>query len=209
MESRSKSYDDLEAIRLIMERSTRFLSLSGLSGVIAGLAALAGSAFAYYLILERQPIHEFLTSLSENEADAAGIKLIADALIIFLLATGTSLILSRRKARQQGISIWSVASRRMLLNLLIPLVAGGLFIIILVINGFFTMIVPSMLIFYGLALVNAGKFTYGEIFWLGLLEIATGLAAALLPAYGLFFWMTGFGILHIIYGIFMYRKYEL
>ena len=64
------------------------------------------------------------------------------------------------------------------------------------------------LIFYGLALLNAGKFTYGEIFYLGILEIITGLIAALLPSQGLIFWIVGFGILHIVYGLVMYRKYE-
>jgi hypothetical protein len=209
MESLSKSHDDLEAIRSIMEKSTRFLSLSGLSGVIAGITALAGAAVAYFLILHRHPWGEFMASLPGEESAKTGISLITDAGIILMVALGVSFELSRRKARRQGINVWSPASRRMLLNLLVPLVSGGLFIIILMIHGMFTMIVPSMLIFYGLALVNAGKFTYDEIFWLGSCEVITGLAAALLPAYGLLFWILGFGILHIVYGFVMYRKYEL
>jgi len=65
-----------------------------------------------------------------------------------------------------------------------------------------------LLIFYGLALVDAGKFTYGEVFYLGILEIITGLVSAFFPSLGLFFWIFGFGVLHVIYGLVMYRKYE-
>jgi hypothetical protein len=70
------------------------------------------------------------------------------------------------------------------------------------------LIVPCFLIFYGLALVNAGKFTFGEIFYLGILQIVTGLVSAFVPGWGLIFWIFGFGVLHIIYGLAMYRKYE-
>lgn len=209
MESRSRSYDDLEAIRSMMERSTKFISLSGLSGVIAGLAAIAGAAVAWYVINDRQTWGEFLKALSSGEAKNSGTRLIADALIVLIIAVATAMLLSGRKARRQGLSVWSPASRMMLMNLMVPLASGGLFIAILIIHGLFAMIVPAMLIFYGLALVNAGKFTFGEIFYLGLCEIVTGLAAALFPDHGLFFWMFGFGILHIVYGLFMYRKYEL
>ena len=99
-------------------------------------------------------------------------------------------------------------SRRLLLNLLIPLAAGGVFIIVLLLNNYVQLIVPSFLIFYGLALLNAGKFTFGEIYYLGILEIITGLVSAFVPGWGLIFWIFGFGILHIIYGLAMYRKYE-
>jgi hypothetical protein len=92
--------------------------------------------------------------------------------------------------------------------MLIPLVTGGIFIIILYIQNQWQFIIPAMLLFYGLALVNAGKFTYSEVFYLGLIEIVTGLFCAIFPVYGLFFWCFGFGLLHIGYGIIMYRKYE-
>ena len=85
---------------------------------------------------------------------------------------------------------------------------GGVFIIVLLLQNNIQLIVPCFLIFYGLALVNAGKFTFGEIFYLGILEIITGLVSAFVPGWGLIFWIFGFGILHIIYGLAMYRKYE-
>jgi uncharacterized membrane protein HdeD (DUF308 family) len=65
-----------------------------------------------------------------------------------------------------------------------------------------------MLIFYGLALVSAGKFTFGEIHYLGMLEVLTGLLALVFPSIALFLWAFGFGVLHILYGLIMHKKYR-
>ena len=136
------------------------------------------------------------------------LQLIIDAVLVLILAIGASLYFSFRKARLHGLKMWTPVSKRLLTNFLIPLVAGGFFIIILYIQNYWQLLVPAMLIFYGLALVNAGKFTYSEVFYLGLIEIVTGLASAIFPRYGIFFWCLGFGFLHIAYGFIMYRKYE-
>jgi hypothetical protein len=65
-----------------------------------------------------------------------------------------------------------------------------------------------MLIFYGLALLNASKYTLKEIRYLGMSEICLGLIASAWVQFGIVFWGIGFGMLHIIYGTFMYFKYE-
>jgi hypothetical protein len=131
-----------------------------------------------------------------------------DALLTLILAIGVSLYFSYRKSLRNSIKIWTPVSKRLLINLLIPLVSGGIFIIILYLQNNWKLVIPSMLLFYGLALVNSGKFTYNEVFYLGLIEILTGLLSALLPGYGIFFWAFGFGLLHITYGLIMYRKYK-
>jgi hypothetical protein len=115
---------------------------------------------------------------------------------------------SIKKARKEGKTIMTPTSKRMLINLLIPLVTGGAFVILLILQKNFQLIIPCFLIFYGLALVNGGKFTFGEIYYLGICEIITGLLSAFIPDLGLIFWIFGFGILHIIYGLALYRKYE-
>jgi hypothetical protein len=150
----------------------------------------------------------YFNGLSPHELNILKIKLMIDAFIVLLLAVGVSLYFSYRKSVTKGIKIWTPVSRRMLINFIVPLAAGGIFIIILYLQNYWQLVIPSMLIFYGLALVNAGKFTYNEVFYLGLIEITTGFLAALLPGYGIFFWALGFGLLHIIYGLIMYRKYE-
>jgi len=210
MDSKLNSYDDLKAIKKIMEESSRFLSLSGLSGIFAGIIALIGGAIAYIVILKSKTLinDEFFMDLSTNEISSASIKLIIDAFLVLIFAITGSIYFSYRKSHRNGLRMWTPVSKRMLINLFVPLVTGGFFIIILCMGAQWHLIIPSMLIFYGLALVNAGKFTYNEVFYLGLLEILSGLIAAIFPAYGLFLWCLGFGILHITYGLFMYRKYE-
>jgi hypothetical protein len=204
------SADDLKTIRKIMEESTRFLSLSGLSGIFAGIFAIAGALVAWFIILQNGIIKydELFRSLLLKETFTLRWQLISDAVIVLLLSVLFTLWFSRRKARLAGNALWTPVLQRLMVNMMVPLVTGGLFIIILLVQNHIQLIVPGMLIFYGLALVNAGKFTYGEIFYLGLLEIITGLVSALFPGLGIYFWTFGFGFLHIVYGLFMYRKYE-
>ena len=209
MKNETESLEDLKAIRKIMEESGRFLSLSGLSGVFAGLTAIAGAMFAYFIILDNGSIqyNEYFRSLSQKETFPVRWQLIADAAIVLLLSVLFSFYFSLKKARKTGKSFRSPVSTRMLLNFLIPLVTGGIFIIALMAHNHVQLIVPCFLIFYGLALVNAGKFTLGEVFYLGLLEIITGLVSVFIPGWGLIFWIFGFGLLHIIYGLAMFRRY--
>jgi hypothetical protein len=209
MKNETDSLEDLKAIRKIMEESGRFLSLSGLSGVFAGLTAIAGALFAYFVILDNGSIYydEYFRSLSQKETFSLRWRLIADAAIVLVLSVLFSFYFSLKKAKRDGKSFRTPVSRRMLINLLIPLVTGGVFIIVLMVQNHIQLIVPGFLIFYGLALVNSGKFTFDEVFYLGLLEIITGLVSAFIPGWGLIFWIFGFGFLHIIYGLAMFRKY--
>ena len=210
MENKEDYFNDLKSIKKIMEESSRFLSLSGLSGIFAGLTALIGGTIAYYFILKSNLLqnNDFFTNLSVSELHALKGQLIADAFLVLVLAIGISLFFSFRKSNRNSQKMWTPVSKRLLLNMVVPLVTGGGFIIILFTGEQWQLIIPSMLIFYGLALVGAGKFTYNEVFYLGLMEILTGLISALFPEYGIFFWCFGFGVLHIGYGFFMYRKYE-
>ena len=210
MKSDTKSIEDIKAIRKIMEESSRFLSLSGLSGVFTGITAIAGALFAYFFILDNGSIkyEDYLSSLSAREASVIRWQLIADAVLVLVLSVLFALYFSMKKAKRDGKNFWTPISKRLLINLLIPLATGGVFIIVLLLQNHIQLIVPCFLIFYGLALVNAGKFTFGEIFYLGILEIITGLISAFVPGWGMIFWIFGFGILHIIYGLAMFRKYE-
>lgn len=210
MKNESKSIEDIKVIRKIMEESSRFISLSGLSGVFAGITAIAGAFIAYYFILDKESIQyeDYLSNLPIQETVVIKWQLMAVAAVVLVLSVLFALWFSIKKAKKDGKNFWTPVSRRMLINLLIPLVTGGVFVIALLFQDNFQFIVPCFLIFYGLALVNAGKFTFGEIYYLGLLEIITGLLSALIPGWGLIFWTFGFGVLHIIYGLAMYRKYE-
>ena len=210
MENKPDYSDDLKTIKKIMEESSRFLSLSGLSGVFAGFLAILGGCIAQFVILKNKTllIREPLTNLSVNELTSVKIKLTFIALLVLIFALAGSFYFSYRKAREKGQKMWTPVTKRMLFYLFVPLVTGALFILILFSVNQWQLLVPSMLIFYALALISSGKFTYNEITYLGLAELITGFTAVIIPGSSILFWILGFGILHIVYGLIMYRKYE-
>lgn len=210
MKAGNTPQDDLVAIRQMMERSSKFLSLSGLSGVFAGMCALAGAAIAYYIILDTGNIQydEYIRSLGNESTQSIRGMLFADALIVLMMALGGAVFFSMRKAKLNHQKVWSKSTKNLLIYLSIPLITGGLFSILLIWHNNVHLVAATTLIFYGLALVNAGKFTFGEIHYLGLSEIVLGLLAGVFIHYGLLIWTIGFGLMHIIYGLMMYLKYE-
>jgi hypothetical protein len=213
MSNSNEHLDALKDIRNMMEKSTRFVSLSGFSGVFAGIFALCGAFAAHLFVYNNQPnsnipYYEFLTSDTKQISLSALQFFILDAAIVLILSVSVSSILSIRKAKKEGVRIWDKTAKRLFLNMMIPLVAGGLFCLILIFHGYVGLVAPAMLVFYGMALINASKYTFEDIRFLGLLEIILGLVAAVLIGYGLLFWAIGFGVLHIVYGILMYFKYE-
>lgn len=213
MKAKEQSHlDQLAQIRAMMEQSTRFLSLSGLSGVMVGIIALAGSV-AVYLVLGgnwnlTSAYHvRYVQGPVLQDPYVRQLLLIAIAMIV--LGIGSGYFFTARKAKRQNHELWTSAARRMLVNLFIPLVIGGIFTFVLLLEQYFLLLVPSLLIFYGLALFNGSKFTHDDLRWLGLSQCVLGLTALAFPGYGLLFFAFGFGVLHIIYGMIMYRKYDL
>ncbi|WP_198152443.1 hypothetical protein [Draconibacterium sediminis] len=202
MNESEKLLSELKDIRNIMERSSRFLSLSGLSGIMVGIYALIGAFFAYRIVYIQFPsdarqeyINDTLTSI------------FIIGITVLVLSLFTIYVLTVKQAKKEQKPIWGPGSKLLLINLLIPLATGGILTTILALRGYYGVVSPCFLIFYGLALVNAAKYTRPEILSLGLVEIVLGLLAAIFPGYGLYFWAIGFGILHIIYG-FMFLNRE-
>jgi hypothetical protein len=207
MENKNESLETLRDIKRIMERSSRFISLSGLSGISAGLCALAGAWFAYDHIYEYY--NQFgQQGYSGNEFSDLKLSLLVIAAAVLAAALIFSLYFTNRRARQNKQKLWDHTSKRLLMNLVLPLLAGGLFILAMLQQNEWRFVAPACLIFYGLALVNAGKYTLNEVRYLGLLEILLGLINTQYIGYGLYFWAAGFGVLHIIYGVVMWWKYE-
>ena len=218
MKSAPDPVAQLTEIRAIMERSSRFISLSGLSGVGAGVVALAGAAAGHGYLRAHYatqgyggPQNDGFGQLMVSPAAtrlAALPFLLGLAAAVILVALAVAFFFTRRRARQQGRPLWSALGRRLILSLAIPLAAGGLFCLALYLQGSAGLVVAALLLFYGLALLNASKYTLDEIRWLGLTEIGLGLVAVLFPAAGLAFFAAGFGLCHIGYGLLMYNRYE-
>ncbi len=189
--------EDIREIRTLMERSSRFISLSGLSGVSAGTIAVAGAAVAYYL-----------KGFFVSEAKDNMMFYIIDALVVLALALLSGFYFTYRKTKRSGQKLIDKTSINMLVNLFVPIVTGGIFCIATLYHGLVGLIAPSMLIFYGLGLINASRYSLHTIRYLGYLELVLGIVNLFILGYGFIFWIVGFGLLHIIYGIFMYRKYD-
>ena len=198
----SKDYlKDIAEIKNIMNRSSRFISLSGLSGILAGLYALIGATVAYFLVSNSQSAYLTLDGYVFN-------LVLLDLFLVAFLSIVTAIIITTKKAKKNNEKIWDTTSKRLIINFLIPLVTGAIYILIKLDSNHYGLTGSLMLIFYGLALVNASKYTLGHIRYLGIAEIILGLICALFPGYGLWFWVVGFGILHIVYGLIMYVKYD-
>ena len=207
--SKTEAYQkDIESIRQLMERSVKFISLSGLSGILAGIYALAGAAIAWWVIESPSSLESSSTTNgSQILSNPKILTILILTLIVLIASLSTGYFLSSRKARKAGIKLWDATAKRLTLNLAIPLVTGGLFILILLLSDHYGIIAPSFLVFYGLALINASPNLYEEVRYLGYSEILLGLVCGLLPGYGLVFWAVGFGVFHILYGAVMFRKY--
>ena len=202
----TKVSEDLAHIKEMMERSSRFISLSGLSGIGAGIVGLLTGIAALYLTngkiqyIERnhiQPYEDYMVKM-----------LILLGVFALILAIFFGCFFTIRKSRKLGLQIWTSTTKKILTQLTIPLVVGGVFVLALLHYGLYGLIAGTTLIFYGLALINAEKYTFSDIKYLGLLEIALGCIALFWIGKGLIFWTIGFGVLHIIYGVILHRKYK-
>jgi hypothetical protein len=210
MKEANTPLETLHEIRDMMEKSSRFLSLSGLSGVFAGLFALAGAgaAYAYLGIGVLEPAYRhYAYRHGRPNPDFINFFLL-DATLVLVAALVAGIYFTARKARSQGQSLWGFTARRLVFSMMIPLVAGGLFCLALIYHGAFALAAPATLIFYGLALLNGSKYTLHDVRYLGITEIILGVLASFFIGYGLLCWAVGFGLMHILYGAIMYYKYE-
>ena len=194
---------DISEIKNIMNRSTRFLSLSGLSGIMAGIYALIGGLIAYYLLKGKGYDYRYQEVIDQLE-----LKLITIALAVAALSAVTGYILTKKKTAKNNEGMWTPVSKLMLESFCIPLAVGGILVLMLIHKGYYGLIAPLTLIFYGIALFNASRYTFSHVKYLGLLEIILGLISFWFIGKGLLFWIIGFGVLHIIYGGMMYIKLE-
>jgi hypothetical protein len=199
------SLQGFRQIRQLLDRPSKFTSITGLSGIFAGLYAIVGSIAAFYYI-------NIGHVLEKSNAYLIGsddlLFFFADAAIVFVFAAGTAVFLTRRKAQKDGRSIFDESAKTLMVNLCIPLLVGTIFCLSLIWNNNVFYLAPAMLIFYGLALLNAAKYTLDNIRILGVAQLALGLIASFTTEYGLLFWAAGFGCLHIAYGVHMYVRYE-
>jgi hypothetical protein len=205
MSNPAQSLETLHDIKRMMERSSRFISLSGWSGIAAGVCALVGAGLAHQRI-----VHYYQTEYQKVAGAIQKLKqdLILIAALTFIAAFILAMFFTYLKSKKEGVAIWGAAARRLVWNTFLPLAAGGFLIWHLIENGEYGIVAPACLIFYGLALVNGSKYTMGEVRWLGYGELMLGIINLWFQDKGIIFWSLGFGLLHIIYGFAMWWKYD-
>lgn len=214
MSDQNHHLDTLKDIKQMMERSSRFISLSGLSGIAAGICALVGAWFAKDVIDNNRYSETTLKHIgrsgdgSMSIADWMGNALFQIAALTFIAALILAFIFTYLRSKKTNTPIWGSTARRLMVNVTVPMIAGGVYLLKLMENDAYGYIAPGCLIFYGLAVLNASKYTLSETRWLGYAEILLGIISLWNIGYGIYFWALGFGVLHIIYGVFMWWKYE-
>jgi hypothetical protein len=221
MTPKTEPLNTLQDIKQMMERSSRFISLSGLSGVAAGCCALIGAWFAYDIIYSSS--RSFSSGHTRYKSDYAadfdsgnsisvtefmGHKLVHIAIIAFLAAFILAFVFTYIRSKKTNTPLWGTTAKRLMINVSLPMIVGGIYMWKMVQQGIFGLIAPGCLIFYGLALVNASKYTLKEVRYLGYGQIILGVINLWFIGYGIHFWALGFGVLHIVYGIVMWWKYE-
>jgi hypothetical protein len=202
MQEQEASLKTLQDIRSMMEQSARFISLSGWSGVWAGGVALGGSLIA------RNWLKGLPVGYDAAEEGVSAGRFVLLAIAVFIIALAGAYYFTWKKTREQGGKIANGASKRMAAQIAIPMIAGAVFALHFLYAGLEDYITPSCLAFYGLALINGSKYTLSDIRYLGLCIVGLGCINLFLPEYGLTFWATGFGVLHILYGIIMWNRYD-
>ncbi|HLF52283.1 hypothetical protein [Flavobacterium sp.] len=198
---KDKYLNDISEIKNMMSKSSQFISLSGFAGIIAGIYALIGAFVAHQLIINHEGSYITLESNTFK-------LIVLTAFLVLLSSVVTATMLTYGKAKKEGEKVWNATSKRMVVNFLIPLATGGIFAILLLRNGNYGLIAPVTLIFYGMACINASKYTFRDIRYLGITVTVLGLMATEFSGYALEFWALGFGVCHILYGSMMYFKYD-
>jgi ABC-type antimicrobial peptide transport system permease subunit len=208
MTDQNQHLDALNDIRQYMDKSSRFISLSGLSGIAAGVTAVVG---AWYLGTKVECLLrgdcQFHSNFYSGDDNLQSV-LLRVGLVTFIIACALTFLFTYMRSKKTNVPIWGYTARRVLINVIIPVAVGGLFIWRLMDFGLYGFIAPACLIFYGLGLINGSKYTFRELRYLGFCEVVLGVICLWMMSYGLYFWVVGFGVLHIIYGVIMWNRYE-
>lgn len=198
---KDKYLQDISEIKNMMNKSSQFISLSGLAGILAGIYALIGAFIVNELVNNHEGRYITLESSTFQ-------LILLTAFLVLTASVVTAVLLTFAKAKKEREKVWNPAAKRLLINFSIPLVTGGIFALILLQNEIYGLIAPVTLIFYGLSCVNASKYTFRDVRYLGITIIFLGLLASEFSGYALEFWALGFGVCHILYGSMMYYKYD-
>ena len=183
-----RAMDNLRYIRETMERATHFTGISGRGEIAIGATALIASVIA-----AKQPNFKSWVAVWFAEG------------LISVLIAGWSM---DRKARAVQMPLFAGPGRKAVFSLFPPIIAGGLLTIVLVRAGITSPIPGVWLLLYGTGVITGGMFSVRAVPAMGLCFMVLGAAALFTPTEFLnWFMAAGFGLLHIVFGAIIVRKY--
>jgi len=186
-------------------RSTHFFSLRGFPGILVGIYALLGAITFRQLLNNHQNLNSAVSFLPISYLEYLLTSIVFLVLVISIISVYISAF---RKAKRSHKKLWGPVSRRFLIHVSLPLLAGGVICILLYEYGLIRYISSAMLIFYGLTFFSARKYISNTTRNAGIVILLIGLVSTQFIDYGLYFWVIGFGFIHVIYGIVTYRKHD-
>jgi hypothetical protein len=180
--------DDLRFIRQTMERAAGLTAFPGWGQVVVGLSALGAAALAMR---------------TTNDTAWLGVWLVEFVLAVVIGSTAMAL-----KARATGSLFGSGALRFFMWAFSIPIVAGGLLTVRLFLTGGHAALPGLWLLLYGAGIAAGGAFSVAAVRAMGLTFMVIGAVALFTPSVPRDLWMAaGFGIVHVVYGVWIARRH--
>ena len=199
-----RAAEELKVIRQLMERPVRYSTQSGLSGIIAGRATLAGLGADW----------EITRACSRNPQLATQLNMAVWGCVFAVALLGT-LWCTRLRELERGMPFWSNVKKRIAMTILPPFVAGAGLTLVIVARWYvgdgpnaWGLIPPVWMLFYGVALWQLGEFSVRELRFMGAAFILAGLtSAALFQVHPYMTVGVTFGGFHIAYGAVVWMRY--
>ncbi len=185
--------ENLRVIRQLMERSTKYSTFSGFSGILAGAASITGCLVT--------------RSLSQTDPAAFRVAFLVTWSLVILFAIGADYLLTKRRAARVGKRVLSRLGKQMFLASAPGLGTGALLTLYFLRHNLLGDIYPVWMLCYGIAVCAVGLFSQREVSYLGAAFLLAGAATLLFcPTFGLPMMAVTFGAFHILYGIAVSRK---
>ncbi len=206
--------EELASIRNMMEKSSKFSNLSGLSVFFTGLLTLIAASIIYFDIgFSYSDVEISYSQLVNNEGSKENLDqkiklLMVIASVILIISLVILYLTASSKTKKEGIKLFNPTFQRTIKSLIVPLLSGGAFSFFLIHHQMYGLVAPATLIFYGLGLIAASRNSYEELEILGYLELVLGILASYFMGAGLLFWVIGFGLGHILFGGYLHFKYD-
>jgi hypothetical protein len=183
-----RALDNLRFIRETMERSASFTAIPGYGGILMGVTAIGAAIIAHY-----QPsLRGWLVTW----------------LVEAFLAFGIGILAMWQKAKNSGDSLNSAPARKFAFGFAPPLIAGIILTGLLYFKGLFTYLPAVWLTLYGTAVVTGGAYSVRIVPIVGWIFMSLGLVSVFLPTgYGNLLMGLGFGLLHLVFGLIVARRY--